>query len=578
MTYFTTSRRGFLTAAGGAFSALAAMTGRANAQDAEELGLNADMLASAEQVLGVQYSEVEREQLLSAVADQLDAVLALRGMDKPNALAPALVFDPRIPGVSYPSTDEGVTGLSGAAPARPSGEDDIAFAPAHVQAAWLRDGALTSRELTDTYLRRLERLGPVLQCIVALSPERARREADAADAARARGEAVDPLHGLPYLIKDLFDAEGLPTTWGASTRSDVEPAQRDSAVAARLKAAGCVLLGKATCGALAYGDIWFGGVTRNPWSLEEGSSGSSAGSAAAVAAGLSSFAIGTETMGSIVSPAHRCGVTGLRPSFGRISRAGGMALCWSLDKVGVLARASEDAALVLAAINGGDIDDPSCRETGFSCDLNTDVAGLRVGYDPRWDETADALDIAAREALADAGVELVERDMPAPPADELALALLVEASAAFEELTLSNQDDRLTWQDDAAWPNTFRAARFISAIDYVQTTRIRRRVMGEMHAAFDGLDAIAGPNFAGGMLNMTNFTGQPQLAVRAGFIETPPRTLFGAPQNPDAAPVRVPYATSLWAPLYREDVLIALGRALEARLGVADARPVLDVQ
>ena len=318
---------------------------------------------------------------------------------------------------------------------------------------------------------------------------------------------------------------------------------------------------------------------RIPWNPQEGSSGSSAGSASATAAGLVGFGIGTETLGSIVSPSHRCGTTGLRPTFGRVSRAGGMALCWSLDKIGAICRSVQDTAIVLAAINGGDAADPASLQHGFQyrdagARFERDVQGMRVGYDPRWFEQADAHDRAALEAARGLGVSLSEIRLPEIPSNALVLGLLVEAAAAFEELTLTDKDDTLDWQDADAWPNTFRQTRFISAIDYVQIDRVRRRAMQQMHEVFSGVDALIGPNFAGGMLTITNFTGHPQLAYRAGFIKSPARNLQNQPIA-GAAPRRVPRASSLWAPLFEERNLIRLGRALEARLNVARERPSL---
>jgi Asp-tRNA(Asn)/Glu-tRNA(Gln) amidotransferase A subunit family amidase len=352
------------------------------------------------------------------------------------------------------------------------------------------------------------------------------------------------------------------------------PAIADSIVAARLKAAGAVLLGKTTTGAIAYGDVWFGGVTKNPWNIEEGSSGSSAGSASASAAGLISFGIGTETLGSIVSPSHRCGTSGLRPTFGRIPRSGAMALCWSLDKVGPLCRDVLDTAMVLSVLNGADSSDAGSLDHGFAYDGNGDARGMRVGFDPSWFEEAEAHDRDALAAARAVGVNLVEVRVPEQPVNSLVRSLLVEAAAAFEELTLNNLDDSLDWQDDDAWPNTFRAARFISAIDYVQIDRVRRKVMQDMHGVFEGMDALIGPNFAGGMLTITNYTGHPQLAFRSGFADMAARSLYDAPVE-GAVAKRVPMASSIWAPLFEERALIRLGRALERELGVASARPSL---
>ena len=569
------SRRWVLGAGAAGLSALgAASVSRARADALGDQGLTAREVAEAEEVAGVAYSKAERAQMLPTLADQLESIRMLRTLEKPNNLQPASVFNPRVPGVTYATQSDAVT--AGALPSAeaPGSDEDVAFAPVWRQRQWLDAGVLSSRQLTDIYLARIERIGPILECFISVTVERARTEADSADREMRAGRHRGALHGIPYGLKDLFDAEGAPTTWGGEPWMNRAPATADCIVAARLKDAGAVLLGKTTTGAIAYGDVWFNGKTRNPWNVEEGSSGSSAGSASATAAGLVSFGIGTETMGSIISPSNRCGTAGLRPTFGRTPRSGAMALCWSLDKVGALTRDVLDAAFVLDAIKGADISDASSFDHGFAYDGGADARGLRVGYDPAWFEEAGAHDRAALEAARAAGATLVETRMPDLPSQVFGLALLAESAAAFEELTLSNKDDTLDWQADAAWPNTFRAARFITAVDYIQVDRVRRRAMHEMHEWFSSFDAMIGPNFAGGMLTVTNFTGQPQLAFRSGFEDTPTRTLFGVPIE-GAPSSRVPMASSLWAPLFEERTLIRLGRAIQRELGVAEERPRL---
>lgn len=531
-------------------------------------------LAGAEALAGVSYTDAERTQVLANIADQLEAIRALRAIEKPNALQPAQVFSPRLPGVAYPIQRKRVVTGRADAGALPSNDADIAFAPVWKLSRWLQSRALSSRRLTEIYLARIERHGPILQCFVTVMADRARAAADGADRELSRGRARGPLHGVPFGLKDLFDAEGAPTTWGAEPWMHNGPATSDSVVAARLKAAGAVLLGKTATGALARGDVWFGGVTKNPWNPEEGSSGSSAGSASATAAGLIGFGIGTETLGSLISPSHRCGTTALRPTFGRTPRTGAMALCWSLDKVGALCRCVLDTALVLSVLNGGDSSDAGSLDWGFEYDGNADARGMRVGYVPAWYETATDYDRAALDAARAIGVELVEVTPTPQPFSAFQQALRVEAAAAFEELTLTNADDTLAAQNNGAWPNTFRTARFITGVDYVQIDRVRRKAMHDMHALFSGIDALIGPNFAGGMLVTTNFTGQPQLAFRAGFIDTPARSLTGQPVE-GAQPKRTTAASSLWAPVFEERALIRLGRAIERQLGVAEERPPL---
>jgi Asp-tRNA(Asn)/Glu-tRNA(Gln) amidotransferase A subunit family amidase len=338
-----------------------------------------------------------------------------------------------------------------------------------------------------------------------------------------------------------------------------------------------VLLGKTAVGALAYGDIWQGGRSRNPWNPDEGSSGSSAGSASATAAGLAGFGIGTETLGSIISPSHRCGLAGLRPTYGRVSRHGGMSLCWSWDKVGALARSVVDCGLVLSVINGGDSRDWGSIDAPFGFDWQARIKDLRVGYVPAFFDGVGATDIDRRAlaAVRELGVTLVEVSFPDLPLASLNQLVTIEAAAAFSELTLSNRDDMLKWQDDSAWPNSWRRARLYPAVDMVQLERLRRRTMVAFDGIFSQVDALIGPNYAGGALVATNATGHPSLAVKAGFIEAPTRGLRDEPIDPAGPKYRVPRTVSLWAPLFREDVLIALGRALEEKLGVAEEHPKL---
>jgi Asp-tRNA(Asn)/Glu-tRNA(Gln) amidotransferase A subunit family amidase len=536
----------------------------------------ADQLAGAERLAGVAYTEAERAQVLATISDQLEAIRVLRTIEKPNALHPAQVFNPRVAGVAYPEQRRAMATGRVDAGRVPESDDDIAFAPVWKLSRWLQARQITSRRLTDIYLARIERFNPILQCFVTVTADSARAEADAADRELSRGRARGPLHGVPYGVKDLFDAQGVKTTWGAEPWMNNPPATADSVVVARLRAAGAVLLGKTTTGALARGDVWFGGTTKNPFNPEEGSSGSSAGSSSATAGGLIGFGIGTETLGSLVSPAHRNGTTSLRPTFGRVARSGGMTLCWSLDKIGPIGRSVLDTALILSVINGGDISDVGSFDWGFDYNGNADPRGMRVGYVPAWYEGANVgdHDRAALEAARAAGVQLVEVSVPQQPISAFQQALRVEASAAFEDLTLNNTDETLAGQTNASWPNTFRTARFISGVDYVQIDRVRRKAMHDMQELFSGIEALIGPNFAGGMLVTTNFTGQPQLAFRAGFIESPARGLTGQPVE-GSARKRVPMASSLWAPLFEERALIRLGRAIEARLGVAEERPTI---
>ncbi|HEY0204105.1 MAG TPA: amidase, partial [Acetobacteraceae bacterium] len=472
--------------------------------------VTAESIAAAEQLLGVTYTPAERAQMVDNLEGQIASALARRRAPLGNDMPMASRFDPRLPTTLLPGAQVPVRYSAVDAPC-PSDEEAIAFAPLTHLSAWIRTGALSSRRLTEIYLSRIDRLNGRLQCFAVAAPDLALSQADAADKLLASDGWRGPLHGVPYGLKDLFDTAGLVTGWGAEPFRDRVPG-RDAEIVTRLRAAGAVLLGKTTVGALAYGDIWYGGRTSNPWNLNEGSSGSSAGSASATAAGLCGFSIGTETLGSITSPSQRCGTTGLRPTFGRVSRAGGMALCWSLDKVGPICRAAEDTAMVLQALNGSDPADRSSIGQPFNFDAAAPIAGMRLGYLPAaFGDGATAVDHAALAAARTLGVEVVEASLPDLPYDALMNVLYAEAAASFETLTLSGQDDMLTWQEPGAWPNTFRKARFLSAVDHVQLDRLRYQVMLALDRLFGEVDALIGPYSTGPMLIASNFTGHPCL-------------------------------------------------------------------
>ena len=592
------NRRRILYAAlmGGSGAALAACTPGGDSPDADLPGgdiwagfderITERTLAEAEKLFGLQFSEAERQQILGGpieeaadgfFAEQVKSLNNRRDQNMPNSLAPAMKFDPRLPGVSYPNQANSVALFAEEIAPIPTDAESIAFASVKQQARWMTTGQISSRELTEIYLARIEQYGGLLECFVTVTPELARVQADQADRERATGQVRGPLHGIPYGVKDLLDTRDILTTWGATPYKD-RVANSDGAVVRILRDAGAVLLGKTTLGALAWGDVWFGGETRNPWNPKEGASGSSAGSGSATAAGLCSFGIGTETLGSIVSPADRNGLAGLRPTFGRVSRAGAMALCWSLDKIGPLCRYVEDSAIVLGVLNGFDVDDASSIDMGFAYDGRQSITDLTVGYDPDWfaGEDVRSTDHAALEAIASIGVTLQEISLPDLPVDEIMAPLSAESAAAFEELTLSNRDDELRRQIDNAWPNSFRQARYFSAVDYVQADRLRRSVMQQTQEFFSQVDVIIGPSFGTPMLSLTNFTGQPCLAMRAGFEEITPRSLFNHPENDtDETLHRIPRSVNLWSNLYQEGKLLQVGRALEVELGIANERPTL---
>ncbi|MDZ7627323.1 MAG: amidase [Parvularculaceae bacterium] len=547
-------------------------TAAAPASTTDGVILTEKIITDAEKVAGLNYTPAERAMMLGDLQGALETLAKVREQTIENAEAPALVFDPKLPRRPVKS-QKNILILGGAyAEPPPALEADVAYASIAQLGVWLRSGSLTSARLTEIYLARIKTHDPALSAFITVTADLARKEAAEADKDFAAGKDRGPLHGVPYALKDIADTAGILTTWGAEPYQSRVPA-KDAEVVRKLRNAGAVLLGKTSAGAIAYGDRWFGGVTKSPWNRLEGSSGSSAGSASATAAGLCAFAIGTETLGSIVSPSERCGTAGLRPTFGRVSRAGFMALCWSLDKVGPICRNVEDTAIVLSEINGYDADDPATARFGFTYDGKADLTAMTVGYVPAWFEDGDDADRAALEALKTLGVTLKEFPWPDVDFGPLAQIVMVEAAAAFSELTFTNRDDELGWQDKEAWPNGWRAARFFPAADYVQIDRLRRRAMEAVAKAFEGFDALIGPHYAGGALLATNATGHPQLVLRAGFSETPARTLFDAAANEGSEKFRTPRGVSLWANLFEEGKIIALGRALEQALGAVRERP-----
>ena len=488
--------------------------------------ITADVIAAAEQIAGIEFSPEERELMLRAVTGRLGDYERLRTHALPHSAAPSAAFSPQWPRSEPLAGDAKTTRLSHVgALERPQADVDLEFLPVRSLAELLRSRAVTSRELTALYIQRLKDHGPTLECVITLLEEEAMAQAFEADREIADGSYRGPLHGIPWGAKDLLATKGGRTTWGAEPFRELVTAE-DSTVVARLRDAGAVLVAKLSLGALAYGDVWYGGRTRNPWDVEAGSSGSSAGSAAATAAGLVAFAIGTETWGSIISPATTCGVTGLRPTFGRVSRHGAMPLSWSMDKIGPICRSVEDCAIVLDAIRGSDEEDGTATDAPFVWDATRDVTSLRVGYvadafeeghadDPAWERAdADALDTLRRLGVSLRPIELPQTDV-AP----LSMILNVEAAAAFDALTHSGDDDRMVRQSEHAWPNIFRHSRLVPAVEYVQATRLRTVVMREMNDTMSDLDAYVVPTFVGKNGLLTNLTGHPSVCVPSGFRE-----------------------------------------------------------
>ncbi|MBL9149870.1 MAG: amidase [Phycisphaerae bacterium] len=557
-----TSRRIFLSYLG-LTSGLAAGFGpnaiEVNAQSPAPPTIDAETIAAAERVIGVEFTAEERAQLLRTIEEHRELVSALRAAGPlPNELSPMTTFRARLPGRPVTRVTTGrPTRTVVDPPALPSSDADIAFAPLTTLAGWIERRALTSERLTSIYLARLERLNPTLLCAITITRDRAMADARRADAEIASGHYRGPLHGIPYGLKDIIDTKGIATTRGAEPWRDRVP-DRDAVVTARLAEAGAVLVAKTAVGALAYGDIWFGGTCKSPWNASKGSSGSSAGSASGVSAGLFGFAIGTETLGSIVSPCERCGAAGLRPTFGRVARTGAMALVWTMDKIGPICRSIADTALVLDVINGADDGDPSSVSEAFEWSPEPSVRGLRVGVDPRWlrDDPYAATTKAAVEAARAEGCEIVDLASPDIDARPALIPLYAEAAAAFDELTRANLDDQLSWQADEAWPNTFRRSHFLSATDLVHADRLRRRLCESMHAHFERVDCVLAPPFGGGMLVLTNSSGHPCAIFRAGFdANNQPRSM------------------TVMGRLFDEGTILRVATALERRLGAAERRP-----
>ncbi|HEY2905073.1 MAG TPA: amidase [Vicinamibacterales bacterium] len=493
-------------------------------------------------------------------------------------VAPATRWNPVLPGQSVPTRDAFVRSQE-EAPPLPASDADIAFAPVTHLSRWIEQKKLTSERLTNIYLARIERFDRQLRCIITATKEFALAQAKKADTEIAAGHYRGALHGIPYGVKDLLDTAGIATTYGAEPFRNRVPAA-DSAVVHRLNDAGAVLIAKLSLGALALNDIWFGGQTMNPWLLEEGASGSSAGPGAATAAALVGFSVGSETGGSIIAPSMRCGVTGLRPTFGRVPRTGAMTLCWSLDKLGPMTRSVEDAMLVLRAISGPDPGDVSSVPSHLDFDATVPVKGLRVGYFPSWmkEDPATDVDRAALAVIGKLGMIASEVKLPDWPYGSLQHVLFSEAAAAFEELTLSGGVRSLKAQVPDAWPNLFRQARFLSAVDFVQADRLRRRVASEMARVFSDVDLLLVPSLRDEMLTLSNFTGHPSLTLRAGFVHVSEARSDWAPDpaNPlpkFSPPRRVPHGITLLGRLFEEGTVARAGLALERAFAVVGERP-----
>ncbi len=533
----------------------------------DDAPITVEMIRQAEHLSGVTFTPEHRELMLEDLNERRADYLAMREESLPNGIPPAVQFDLRASGVYPPVGD--IVRLKTWEPDpvnRPGNDEDLAFLPIVSLSGLIKSGQVTSVELTRLYLSRLKAYNHILEAVVTLTEERALAQASARDEELARGIWRGPLHGIPWGAKDLLAVKGYPTTWGAMPYKE-QVIDEDAHVVKQLDEAGAVLVAKLTLGALAWGDVWFNGVTKNPWNVEQGSSGSSAGPGSAVAAGLVGFAIGSETLGSIVSPSTRNGVTGLRPTFGRVSRNGAMALSWSMDKLGPMCRSAEDCALVFDAIHGQDPGDPTSTDAPFHWQPRYDVSSIRVGYMPEafeQDYNGRQADADTLNVLREMGLKLKPVSMPDRNVGPLLMTLWVEAGAAFDELTRSGGTDTMVRQIQNAWPNVFRAARFVPAVEYLQANRYRTLLMREMEEAMKEVDVFVAPSFGGGVLRITNLTGHPAVVV-------PNR--FDPLEDQPSSPRRSPGSITFTGGLYQDDAVLAVAHAYQQHTDFHQRRP-----
>jgi len=571
-----------------------------------------EMVEQAAALAGVPIPQQDIAMMIAGLNDQRDSYEPLRKLDLPNSMPPAFLFDPLPPGAKVDSTRE--TPVYSKAPAIrtvPSNLEDVAFDTVPQLAELVRTRKVSSLDLTEMYIRRIKRYNPLLHFVITITEERAIAQARAADAEIARGHYRGPLHGLPWSAKDLLAVKGYPTTWGAAPYKN-QHFDYDATVVKRLDAAGAVLVAKATMGALAMGDVWFGGITRNPWNPQQGSSGSSAGPASTTSAGCVAFSIGTETLGSISSPSTRCGVTGLRPTFGFVPRTGAMALSWTMDKIGPICRAVEDCAIVLQHIYGPDGEDETVHDAAFNWNADFDWKNLRVGYlknafqapspqhssAPPANETAGqkkqrearmaiskayhAMRVydhrynqAALDTLHQMGVTMKPVELPSLPFDAMTPVLNAEGAAAFSELTLTGRDKLLTAQGPDDWANIFRVARFYPAVEYIQAMRAREMAVRAAAKIFDEIDVLVAPT-GGEQLVMTNLTGNPAVilpnGLRGADAPVPPA---GIPMEYREGGPGTPVSITFLGGLYQDAKLAAFARAYQNKAGFLGLHPKL---
>lgn len=504
----------------------------------------------ASKVFGIEFSAAERDSMVEILNSQLLGFERVRKIPLTNDVAPALLFDPVPVGFEFEKTRKPFKVSTVGKVLLPKDRDSLAFYTVAQLGELIRTKQISSVELTQFFIARLKKYNPTLLNAITITEELAIQQATQADIEIKAGKYRGPLHGIPYGAKDLLAKKGYPTTWGSNIYKNQE-LPYDATVIQKLEKAGAVLVAKMSLGEFAMGDVWFGGMTRNPWNTKTGASGSSAGSGSAVSAGCLPFAIGTETLGSIVSPSTVNGVTGLRPTFGRVSRFGAMALSWSMDKIGPMTRSVEDCALIFNAIQGPDGQDPTVRDLPFNYEPLKTLKGTRIGYLKKAFESNypnRANDSLTLKTLRDLGAELVPFELPAYPVGDLTIAIGIEGGAAFDELTLTNKDDQMVRQTKNAWPNRFRVARFIPAVEYVQAQRVRTKMIQDLYQVLkkERFDVYITPTYAGGNLTYTNLSGHPSVCVPNGF-------------NRNGLPISVTFS----AQLYAEAKLLAVAKVYQ---------------
>jgi Asp-tRNA(Asn)/Glu-tRNA(Gln) amidotransferase A subunit family amidase len=518
-------------------------------------------LQHAQKIIGLNFTLQEQDSMLGDLNDRLKAYKALRDYPLTNNIPPSLIFNPVPPDFYINNNKRPIHWEIPENIEFPEDKNKLAFYSILELASLLKYQKVTSTELTSFFINRLKEHGDTLQCVITITEKLAMQQAKKADLEISGGNYKGPLHGIPYGVKDLLSVEGYPTTWGAAPFKD-QVIDETATVVKKLEEAGGVLIAKLTLGALAWGDVWFGGVTKNPWDLNQGSSGSSAGSASATTAGLVPYSIGSETWGSIVSPSTRCGTTGLRPSYGRVSRTGAMALSWSMDKLGPICRSAIDCAIVFESIHGEDEADQSLIDAAYNFDINKSVSTFKIGYlKDIFDENKSNIKNDARtlEQFKSMGIELEPVSLPENiPTESLSIILDAEAAAAFDQLTLSDRDSLLVRQIKNAWPNSFRKSRFIPAVEYINANRIRYALIQEINAILKDYDAIITPTFGGNQVLMTNLTGHPCVVLPNGFDGKERPTSFSIIGN-----------------LFEEEKILRLGMKYQEETNFEDVHPPL---